>query len=173
MFTINQSDYGQKPAFYASLEVQLRALLESERDFIANAANFSSLLYHTLPQLNWVGIYRSIGTELVLGPFQGKPACTRIASGRGVCGAAMAQQKTILVLNVHEFPGHIACDSASQSEIVVPLLYQAACWGVLDLDSPVLSRFDQADQAGLERLRDIFMSLTTNPSIVYSNELSR
>ena len=111
-----------KPELYTSLAEQLRSLLEGERDFIANAANLSALLYHSLPDLNWVGFYLHKDGELVLGPFQGKPACVRIAMGKGVCGTAAEQRETILVDNVHEFPGHIACDSASNSEIVVPLI---------------------------------------------------
>jgi len=134
-----------KPELYAELQSQLRALLEGERDFIANAANFASLLYHSLPDVNWVGFYLLKGDELVLGPFQGKPACVRIAIGKGVCGVAAEQRQTILVDNVHEFPGHIACDSASNSEIVVPLVVDGQFTGVLDLDSPSLARFSDDD----------------------------
>jgi len=146
-----------KPELYAELQSQLRALLEGERDFIANAANFASLLYHSLPDVNWVGFYLLKGDELVLGPFQGKPACVRIAIGKGVCGVAAEQRQTILVDNVHEFPGHIACDSASNSEIVVPLVVDGQLTGVLDLDSPSLARFSDDDASGLNELTSIFL----------------
>jgi GAF domain-containing protein len=143
-----------KSAGYAQLDEALAALLAGEHDLIANLANTSALLFTTLPQLNWAGFYllRS-PDELVLGPFQGKPACVRIALGRGVCGTAAAARRTVLVPNVHEFPGHIACDSASNSEIVLPLINNnGELLGVLDLDSPVLERFDAIDQQGLERI---------------------
>lgn len=141
-----------KPALYASVVAQTRALLEGERDAIANFANTTSLLYHSLPDLNWVGFYLLKDGELVVGPFQGKPACVRIALGKGVCGTAAARRATVIVKNVHEFDGHIACDSASNSEIVVPLLRGNELIGVLDLDSPKFERFDAEDQAGLERV---------------------
>jgi len=147
-------DAASKSAGYAQLDAALAALLAGEHDFIANLANTSALLFTTLPQLNWAGFYllRS-PDELVLGPFQGKPACVRIALGRGVCGTAAATRRTVLVPNVHEFPGHIACDSASNSEIVLPLINNnGELLGVLDLDSPVLERFDAIDQQGLERI---------------------
>jgi L-methionine (R)-S-oxide reductase len=146
-----------KAELYATLAAQLRALLEGERDFIANAANFSSLLYSSLPDLNWAGFYLRKDDELVLGPFQGRPACVRIGIGRGVCGTAAEQRQTILVDNVHEFPGHIACDSASNSEIVVPLIDGEKLIGVLDLDSPQLARFDVEDARGLNELVEIFV----------------
>jgi L-methionine (R)-S-oxide reductase len=142
---------------YANLALQLRSLLEDERDFIANAANFTSLLYHSLPDLNWAGFYLYKDGELVLGPFQGKPACVRIAMGKGVCGTAAQQRQTILVDNVHEFPGHIACDSASNSEIVIPLVKHEQLLGVLDLDSPSFARFDDEDAKGLNELAEIFI----------------
>jgi L-methionine (R)-S-oxide reductase len=142
---------------YAELAAQLRALVEGEDDLIANAANFSALLFHTLPDLNWAGFYLLKGGELVLGPFQGKPACVRIPVGGGVCGTAAAARRTVLVANVHEFPGHIACDSASNSEIVVPLIKGEELYGVLDLDSPSLGRFDEEDAEGLELLVEIFL----------------
>ena len=123
-----------------------------ERDAIANFANTTSLLYHSLPDLNWVGFYLLKDGELVVGPFQGKPACVRIALGKGVCGTAAARRATVIVRNVHEFDGHIACDSASNSEIVVPLLRGNELIGVLDLDSPKFARFDAEDQAGLEQV---------------------
>ena len=146
-----------KSELYAQLADQLRSLLEGERDFIANAANFAALLYHSLPDLNWAGLYLQKGAELVLGPFQGQPACVRIAIGKGVCGTAAAQRQTILVDNVHEFPGHIACDSASNSEIVVPLIKHGELIGVLDLDSPLFARFDDEDARGLNELAEIFV----------------
>ncbi|HEV7681023.1 MAG TPA: GAF domain-containing protein [Pyrinomonadaceae bacterium] len=146
-----------KSELYANLQLQLRSLLEGERDFIANAANFAALLYHSVPDLNWAGLYLRKGNELVLGPFQGQPACVRIPIGKGVCGTAAEQRQTILVDNVHEFPGHIACDSASNSEIVVPLLAEENLIGVLDLDSPSLARFDEEDAKGLNELAEIFL----------------
>jgi L-methionine (R)-S-oxide reductase len=139
-----------KPELYRELLGQARALLEGERDPIANAANLSSLLWYALPDINWVGFYFVKRGELVLGPFQGKPACVRIALGKGVCGAAAQERDTVVVKNVDEFPGHIACDSASKSEIVVPLVQAGRVTGVLDVDSPKLARFDDADRAGLE-----------------------
>jgi GAF domain-containing protein len=137
-------------ARYEALLAGLDGLLHGERDAIANAANASSLLWHTLPDLNWAGFYLWKGGELVVGPFQGKPACVRIALGRGVCGTAAARRETIVVPDVHAFPGHIACDSASNSEIVVPLLAGDRLLGVLDLDSPNPGRFDAADATALE-----------------------
>ncbi len=146
-----------KAELYANLQSQLRSLLEGERDLIANAANLSALLYHSLPDLNWTGFYFVRGVELVLGPFQGKPACVRIAIGKGVCGTAAAHRQTILVANVHEFPGHIACDSASNSEIVIPIIKHERLLGVLDLDSPMFARFDDEDAEGLNELAQIFI----------------
>ena len=148
-----------KAELYDELASQLRGLLEGERNAIANAANFSALLFDRLPDLNWAGFYfmdRMTG-GLVVGPFQGKPACVRIAVGRGVCGTAVAERRTLLVPDVHAFPGHIACDAASRSEIVVPLVRNSDVIGVLDLDSPLQGRFDQEDQAGLERLAAILL----------------
>jgi len=159
-FEISTTETTSKAELYASLQSQLRSLLEGERDFIANAANFSSLLYHSLPHLNWAGFYLLKDGELVLGPFQGKPACVRIAMGKGVCGTAAEQRQTILVENVHEFPGHIACDSESNSEIVVPLIADQQLIGVLDLDSPLFSRFDEEDAEGLNQLAEILMTET-------------
>ena len=146
-----------KQELYSNLAEQLRSLFETERDFIANAANFSALLYHSLPDLNWAGFYLLKDDELVLGPFQGQPACVRIAMGKGVCGTAAQQRQTILVDNVHEFPGHIACDSASNSEIVVPLIRNEQLIGVLDLDSPLFARFDDEDAQGLNELVEVFV----------------
>lgn len=152
MFTSENIDFTDKSTGYGELQKQLRALLHGERDSIANLANTAALLWHTLPDLNWAGFYRLVEGQLVLGPFQGKPACVRIPVGKGVCGTAAASQKTMLVPNVHEFPGHIACDAASNSEIVVPLVKDGQLVGVLDLDSPKPGRFDSADQTGLELL---------------------
>jgi L-methionine (R)-S-oxide reductase len=146
-----------KPEFYAGLATQLRGLLDGERNFIANAANFAALVYNTLPDVNWTGFYFRHGEELVLGPFQGKPACVRIPIGSGVCGLSAAQLDTIIVPNVHEFPGHIACDAASNSEIVVPVFDGERLLGVLDLDSPLLERFDEQDAEGLNELVTIFV----------------
>ena len=147
-----------KAKLYEHLAAQLSSLLEGERDFIANAANTASLIFHALPDLNWAGFYFAKDGELVLGPFQGRPACVRIRIGQGVCGAGAAKRETVIVPNVHEFPGHIACDSASNSEIVVPLMKESRLIGVLDLDSPLPSRFDQDDAAGLEALGRILLS---------------
>lgn len=145
---------------YELLAAQLEALLSGERDFIANAAQFSAFLYNQVEDLNWAGFYLNREGELVLGPFQGQVACVRIAFGRGVCGAAAATRQTQRVEDVHAFPGHIACDSASNSELVIPLVKGGRLIGVLDLDSPTLGRFDVADQAGLERLAEIFLQAT-------------
>jgi L-methionine (R)-S-oxide reductase len=141
-----------KPALYAEITAQVQALTAGERDLVANLANTASLLYHSMPDLNWVGFYLLKDGELVVGPFQGKPACVRIAMGKGVCGTAAAQRAPLIVENVHEFAGHIACDSASNSEIVLPIVRGAELIGVLDLDSPKFSRFDAQDQAGLEKV---------------------
>jgi GAF domain-containing protein len=149
-----------KTALYAELVEQARGLLADETDRIANAANFSALAYHALPDLNWAGFYFFDGTELVVGPFQGKPACVRIALGRGVCGTAAQTRTTQLVRDVHDFPGHIACDAASQSEIVVPLCGRdGQLIGVWDVDSPRLARFDDEDKAGMEALCRVFVDL--------------
>jgi len=146
-------DYADKARFYAELEAQARALVAGEPDRIANAANIAALIFHALPRINWAGFYFLQGEELVLGPFQGKPACVRIPLGRGVCGTAVAERRSQLVADVHAFPGHIACDAASRSEVVVPLADSSgALFGVLDIDSPEPDRFDAADLAGLERL---------------------
>jgi L-methionine (R)-S-oxide reductase len=137
------------PDLYRELQEQLTALFAGERNGLANAANMAALLYQALPNLNWVGFYFLQEGELVLGPFQGKIACVRIAVGRGVCGTAAERRVTVIVPDVHEFPGHIACDAVSQSEIVVPLVQEGRLLGVLDLDSPQLARFDEEDSAGL------------------------
>ncbi|MEG5265557.1 GAF domain-containing protein [Pseudomonas sp. JDS28PS106] len=145
---------------YALLAAQLEALLAGERDFIANAAQFSAFLYTQVEDLNWAGFYLNRNEELVLGPFQGQVACVRIPFGRGVCGAAAQSRETQRVEDVHEFPGHIACDSASNSELVVPLVKDGRLIGVLDLDSPSLKRFKEVDQKGIERLAQIFLAAT-------------
>lgn len=146
-----------KTETYALLAEQAAALFHGERDRIANAANLASLIWHSLPDLNWAGFYLFDGRELVLGPFMGKPACVRIAIGKGVCGTAAATRQTQVVVDVHAFPGHIACDAASNSEIVVPLLAaDGRLLGVLDLDSPVTARFDADDRTGLERVATLW-----------------
>ena len=148
---------GSKPEQYAQLLEQARALLHGERDRIANAANLSALVYNALPDLNWVGFYFFDGTELVVGPFQGLPACVRIPLDKGVCGAAARTRQTQRVDDVHAFPGHIACDSASRSELVVPLFSGERLIGVFDLDSPLPARFDADDQAGLEDIAALYV----------------
>ncbi len=147
-----------RQALYNELAVQLAALLKGESDPIANAANAAALIYHGLPDLNWAGFYFNRGGELVLGPFQGKPACVRIPWGKGVCGMAAASGAAVIVPDVHEFPGHIACDPDSRSELVVPLVRDGEVVGVLDLDSPVPARFDDEDRAGVERLAAILIA---------------
>lgn len=143
---------------YAELAAQARALLQGERDRTANAANFAALVYHALPGLNWCGFYFWDGHELVVGPFQGKPACVRIALGKGVCGTAAAARATQVVADVDAFPGHIPCDSASRSEIVVPMVAaDGALIGVWDVDSPELARFDHDDRAGMEALVQVYL----------------
>jgi len=149
---------GSKYALYQQICEQLQSLLGEEQDFIANAANTAALLFHSLPDVNWVGFYTTEGKELVLGPFQGKPACARIPFGRGVCGTAAAKRKTIVVPNVNQFAGHIACDTVSQSEIAVPLLNWGKLLGVLDIDSPSLARFDEDDREGLESVVAVFLA---------------
>jgi L-methionine (R)-S-oxide reductase len=148
---------GDKPQQYAQLAEQARALMAGEPDRIANAANLSALVYHALPALNWVGFYFFDGTELVVGPFQGLPACVRIPLDRGVCGAAARSRQTQRVDDVHAFPGHIACDAASRSELVVPLVRDGALIGVLDLDSPEPARFDVEDQQGIETIARLYV----------------
>ena len=156
-FQIAKPETASKPELYASLLSQLRSLLEGEHDFIANTANFAALLYGSLPDVNWTGFYLYKEGELVLGPFQGNPACVRIELGKGVCGAAAQLKQTLIVANVNEFPGHIACDSASNSEIVVPLIKDEQLIGVLDLDSPSFARFDEDDALGLNALGEVFL----------------
>ena len=166
MFVATTLTVTSKAELYADLNKQLASLLQGERDFIANAANFSALLFNLLPDLNWAGFYLMRGNELILGPFQGKPACVRIAvlpTPRGVCGNAAFHRKTFLVPDVHTFPGHIACDSASNAEIVVPIISNGAVIGVLDIDSPTQNRFDANDQAGIEALVATFTAATDLP----------
>jgi GAF domain-containing protein len=158
MFATAQIPHGSKPALYDELHAQARALFEGERDATANAANLAALLFHQLPGLNWAGFYWMKGGGLVLGPFQGKPACVRIAVGRGVCGTAARDRRTVVVPDVNAFPGHIACDSASRSEVVVPVVRGAEVLGVLDLDSPSLARFDDDDAHGLERIVELYVA---------------
>jgi GAF domain-containing protein len=148
----------EKRALYDEMAAQLAALLSGESDLIANAANTAALIYHGLPDLNWAGFYFRRDDGLVLGPFQGKPACVRISWGQGVCGAAAARGAAVIVPDVHEFPGHIACDPASRSELVVPLVTAGEIAGVLDLDSPLPARFDDEDRAGVERLLAILIA---------------
>ena len=152
MFDFVPTAQADKATLYADLVSAADALTRDEPDAMANMANISALLWQFLPDLNWAGFYRLIGDELVLGPFQGKPACIRIPVGRGVCGAAAATRETQLVEDVHAFPGHIACDAASESEVVVPVIHDGALVGVIDLDSPRAARFDADDAAGLEGL---------------------
>ena len=157
---------GDRHQQYAQLLAQARALMHGEHDRIANAANLSALVFHALPDLNWVGFYFYDGVELVVGPFQGLPACVRIALGKGVCGTAAATGTTQLVPDVDAFPGHIACDSASRSELVVPLLDGDRLVGVFDLDSPRPGRFDAIDQVGLEAIARAWLdaSLPARPA---------
>ncbi|MBV2181008.1 MAG: GAF domain-containing protein [Castellaniella sp.] len=158
MFTLSPRTHASKAAHYADLAEQVHGLISGEPDLIANAANFSALVFHSLPQLNWAGFYLFDGTELVVGPFQGKPACIRIALGKGVCGTAAQTRQTQVVQDVNAFTGHIPCDSASQSEIVVPLVRaDGSLLGVWDVDSPVTGRFDEADRHGMEALCRVFM----------------
>jgi GAF domain-containing protein len=158
MFELKTQAYADKREHYADLAQQARGLLAGERDLIANAANIAALVFHTLPALNWCGFYLYDGNELVVGPFQGKPACIRIALGRGVCGTAAQARQTQVVRDVNAFDGHIACDAASQSEIVVPLVKgDGRLLGVWDVDSPHVARFDEDDRAGMEALCAVFM----------------
>ncbi len=151
-FKIEAAD---KATLYDDIASALEGLVAGEADVIANMANASALIWEALPDINWVGFYRNIGGELVLGPFQGRPACIRIAFDQGVCGAAAATRQVQRVEDVHAFPGHIACDSASNSEIVVPLIRDGKLLGVLDIDSPMQGRFDPEDEAGVVRLAEI------------------
>ncbi|MBF8677015.1 GAF domain-containing protein [Pseudomonas fulva] len=158
MIDLNASGAGLNG--YALLAAQVQALFADERDFTANAAQFSAFVYHQIEDLNWAGFYINRDEQLVLGPFQGQVACVRIPFGKGVCGTAAATRQTQRVEDVHAFAGHIACDSASNSELVIPLIKEGRLVGVLDLDSPTVGRFSEADQAGLEQLAAIFLELT-------------
>jgi L-methionine (R)-S-oxide reductase len=161
MFAV--SSRADPAAALAELAGQARALLEGERDPVANAANLSALIFATVPDLNWAGFYWVKGGELVLGPFQGKPACVRIALGKGVCGTAAQERRTIVVPDVHAFPGHIACDSASNSEVVVPVVKGERVLGVLDVDSPSLGRFGAEEARVFEALARIYVESTDLP----------
>ena len=161
MFTvINDPSSNDKSIFYSNLANSLDMLLGEEQDYIANLANMASLLYFSLPAINWSGFYLYDGQELVLGPFHGKPACVRIQMGKGVCGTSASTRETLIIGNVHEFPGHIACDPDSRSEIVIPLLKHGTIIGVLDIDSPIVERFDELDKVGLEQLTNILLNKT-------------
>jgi GAF domain-containing protein len=157
MFELADLDFETKPALYRSLVGQARALLSGERDPVANAANLASLVFHSVPDLNWAGFYFLREDELVVGPFQGKPACVRIGLGRGVCGTAAERRETLIVEDVEQFDGHIPCDAASRSELVVPVIRDGVLLGVLDLDSPVPARFDAEDAAGFEALVAVYV----------------
>ncbi|MDB6168920.1 MAG: diguanylate cyclase [Verrucomicrobia bacterium] len=165
MFAVTSTAGASKADTYRELASQLAALLAEETNALANSANTAALIHHGLPGLNWAGFYFLHGRELVLGPFQGKVACVRIAIGRGVCGTAAQRRETMVVPDVAKFPGHIACDSASRSEIVVPLLQAGKLYGVLDVDSPSLARFDNDDAAGLETLAAIFLRSSSLTSL--------
>ena len=154
-------DFRDKAVAYQRLATELEGLLAGERNLIANAANTSALIFGALPDVNWAGFYFLEDDELVVGPFQGKPACVRIRLGQGVCGTAARRRTAIIVPDVHEFAGHIACDAASRSEIVLPLIAGTTLWGVLDLDSPLPARFDESDLRGLERLVRIFVEASS------------
>ncbi|KAA8890235.1 GAF domain-containing protein [Nocardia colli] len=149
---------GDRTEQYQQLVAQAEALVTGEHDRVANAANLSSLVFHALPELNWVGFYFYDGNELVVGPFQGQPACVRIAIGKGVCGTAAQTRETQLVPDVHAFPGHIACDAQTRSEVVIPLVHNGELVGVFDLDSPKPDRFDDIDRAGLESVARAFLA---------------
>jgi GAF domain-containing protein len=151
-----------KPQLYTALCNELKALIADETDWIANLANASALLFDSLREVNWSGFYLLKGTELVVGPFQGKPACVRIAVGRGVCGTAAQQRTSIVVQDVNQFSGHIACDSASNSEIVIPMIKNDQLIGVLDIDSPITNRFDDEDRQGLEAVVEVLLSQYEN-----------
>ncbi|SNB61675.1 GAF domain-containing protein [Arboricoccus pini] len=154
-FAASALETDDKPTFYADLGRQLSALIDGETDRIANLANAAALIHDQVPDLNWSGFYLLQGEELVLGPFQGKPACVRIPLGQGVCGTAAASRQTLRVADVHTFPGHIACDTRSRAELVVPLIAGDRLLGVLDLDSPTAARFDCEDETGLQHLADL------------------
>jgi len=160
MFALKSDRPGTKAGLYSDLLLQARGLFAGERDATANTANLAALVFLTLPELNWAGFYWLKGGVLVLGPFQGKPACVRIALGKGVCGTAARERRTIVVPDVNAFPGHIACDAASRSELVVPIIQGDRVLGVLDLDSPKLARFDAEDASGVEALLREYLAAT-------------
>jgi len=160
MFEAQQVNFASKSEFYKSLNAQAQQMMSGETDLIANMANLASLIFTTMPSVNWAGFYLVKDGELVLSPFMGKPACVRIKIGKGVCGKAAATKETQVVPNVHEFTGHIACDSASNSEIVVPIIVKGKVIGVLDIDSPQLGRFNAIDKVGLEALVENFIAAT-------------
>ncbi|MDE2581823.1 MAG: GAF domain-containing protein [Rhodospirillales bacterium] len=160
--TTSTESAADKRTLYRDLQQELAALIDGESDPLANVANAAAAIYHTLPALNWVGFYLLRGDILVLGPFQGRPACVRIPLGRGVCGTAAASGQTVVVADVAAFPGHISCDSRSRSELVVPVRWNGGVVGVLDLDSPVTSRFDAADRAGCEALAALIAGSIAN-----------
>jgi GAF domain-containing protein len=157
------NDHISKTAVYEQLGASLKPLMRNQTDFLANISNFAALLFHSLPNLNWAGFYLLRGTDLVLGPFQGKPACSCIALGDGVCGAAALQRAAVLVPDVHAFPGHIVCDEASQSEMVLPVFKDDRLVGVLDLDSPLPGRFDETDRDCMQNLLKMLMDGTVVP----------
>lgn len=157
------NDYVSKVAVYEQLQGSLRPLIRGQTDFLANISNFAALLFNSLPNLNWAGFYLLRGTDLVLGPFQGKPACSCIAIGDGVCGTAALQRAAVLVPDVHAFPGHIVCDEASQSEMVLPVFKEGRLVGVLDLDSPLPARFDEIDRDCIQQLLQTLMDGTMVP----------
>jgi L-methionine (R)-S-oxide reductase len=157
------NDQVSKTAVYEQLRVSLQPLMRNQTDFLANISNFAALLFNSLPNLNWAGFYLLRGTDLVLGPFQGKPACSCIAMGDGVCGTAALQRAAVLVPDVHAFPGHIVCDEASQSEMVLPVLKDGRLVGVLDLDSPLHARFDEFDHDCMQQLLQTLMEGTVVP----------
>ena len=152
-----------KAALYEQLGASLQPLIRNQTDFLANISNFAALLFGSLPNLNWAGFYLLRGTDLVLGPFQGKPACSCIAMGDGVCGTAALQRAAVLVPDVHAFPGHIVCDEASQSEMVLPVFKDGKLVGVLDLDSPLPGRFDETDRDCIQQLLQTLMDGTVVP----------
>jgi L-methionine (R)-S-oxide reductase len=160
---VAQTD-ADKVADYATLSTQLAGLISGQTDFLANISNFAALLHTTLPDLNWTGFYLTRASDLILGPFQGKPACSRIVIGDGVCGTAALKREAVLVPDVHAFPGHIVCDESSRSEIVLPVFKGEHLIGVLDMDSPVLARFDEIDRDHLEKLLRQLMAGTDVPA---------
>lgn len=163
MEKIDKLSFESKDKFYNYLNMKLTGLMCTEKDWLANLCNASALMWLMLDDINWAGFYLYKNDELVLGPFQGKPACTHIEIGKGVCGTAAKTNKTQLVKNVHEFPGHIACDSASNSEIVVPIIKHDILIGVLDIDSPILNRFDEIDQKYIEKFVSILVKYIEFP----------